>query len=234
MRRATSPVILFVLVTFLAISCSRAQKADETISEQAPAPSTSELKNRPAPSEKTPASTQVAGNTPPERTSVELISNSREEASIRLLSYQQGSRFVPEDFVIGLLQDWWEENQHVRAVVPVVEKFLGAFVRGTVSETLLLPEKREYLSRTLNYHIQQGDVPEEYRIGSITLEQNQTAVATLRFFAQFGSATGDIYLTKAGNRWYISDIQTGFQWVPKIQDQTVFFPYSHRDMYIRR
>ena len=146
----------------------------------------------------------------------------------------QSDRIVPEDFTIGLLQDRQEDNHDVRETMSAIEDFLDSLIRGKVNSTPLLPEKRDYLSRTLEYFMQRGDIPEEYRVGVITIEQNKTAVTTLRLFSTSGAAIGELYLSKTGNRWYISDIQIGFHWVQRNQDETVFFPYTHRDMYTRR
>jgi len=145
-----------------------------------------------------------------------------------LLYRRQGSRIIPEDFKIGPLQDSLDPGKK-KDLALIMEQFLKSLTQGEIEEDLLIPSDRTELSRFLAYHIDRGLIPRSYRFGSINLDDPALARANVRLFSETGVSEGEIYLTKEGSLWYITDLQIAFEQlnIAYQQSDRKFIPYSY-------
>ena len=100
--------------------------------------------------------------------------------------------------------------------------FLDGLAAGRLEEEVLLPEDRQELARSLQYHLDLGLRPKRFRLGTVyfdhpasessagTQPAAEAAWLNIRLFGAPGVAEGELYLAASGGRWYVSDIQTGF------------------------
>ena len=145
-----------------------------------------------------------------------------------LLYHRQGSRIIPEDFKIGLLQDTLDPGNK-KSLTLLMEEFFKSLTRGEIEENLLIPSDRTELNRFLTYHIDRGLIPQSYRLGSINLDDPGLARANVRLFSETGVSEGEIYLTKEDSLWYITNLQIAFEQLSIAYQQSdqKFIPYSY-------
>jgi hypothetical protein len=132
---------------------------------------------------------------------------------------------LPEDFRIGPLADRLAPGGTAeRQILSVSSRLLEGLVAGKVTEPAILAEARLDLGRSLQYYIDQGLIPRDFRLGAIYFEQDTTADGStarsasaagtawlnVRLFGTPGVAEGELYLSTSGGEWYVSDLQVGF------------------------
>ena len=83
---------------------------------------------------------------------------------------------LPEDFRIGPLTDQLTPGSTERRILKVSTSFMEGLSAGAIVEEAVLPEAREELRRSLQYYIDQGLLPRQYRFGAIYLDQETGAL----------------------------------------------------------
>jgi hypothetical protein len=145
-------------------------------------------------------------------------------AAAQLLPLESPTR-LPEDVRIGPLTDLLTPaGAAERQIVRVANRVLEGLSAGKVIEQALLPDVRDDLGRSLQYSIDQGLIPRNFRLGAIYFEEDTAAYATeggparpagtawlnVRLFGDPGAAEGELYLSSSGGEWYVSDLQVAF------------------------
>lgn len=123
-----------------------------------------------------------------------------------LLGKQSEIKVPSEDLIIGKLHNVSAGADEENAVYRSVEQFLQALTEGRLAEAVVVPHARQDLHRLLAYHFEQGNIPEQYRIGEIFME-DAAGRADVRLLGAPGRAAGEIYCTAEEGRWLISDLQ---------------------------
>ena len=124
--------------------------------------------------------------------------------------YRRAPRLLPHDYEIGQLQDLLATGRTEREVLGTLLSFLAALAEGTIAETAMAPDRRQSLSRSLQYHVRDGQLPHAARIGAVTVTDDRVHVA-IRLFGEPGRVSGEAYLESTPDGWHISDLQLDLQ-----------------------
>jgi hypothetical protein len=154
---------------------------------------------------------EAAPKAPPAASRPALPPVTPEQAMLAL----PAARLQPEDFVIGPLADRLAGSRSQRLARAAAARFLAGLAGGTVPAAELLPERREELERSLQYYLDHKLLPSRYRLGPLIELGEGSLRCRLRLFgsgaAGFapGTSSGELYLSYAGERWYVADAQVG-------------------------
>jgi hypothetical protein len=202
------PLAVLVLLSALAASCSRSREA---------APSGA------ARSQQRQAAAEPSGQVRPSReiTLQPQRPSAAEPAATAATGQEQrvlplpGPAVLPEDFRIGPLEDPLSADAGKRGILTVAEAFLRGLESGKVASETLLPERRAELERSLSYYLEQKLIPQGHRLGVLSIHRpadgQATAWMNLRLLGSPGTSAGELYLSEQQGRWYVSDIQIGFE-----------------------
>ena len=124
--------------------------------------------------------------------------------------HRRGHRVLPHDYAIGPLQDLLVTEQTEQEVTGVLIAFFEALAAGSVREEAVAVDRRQSLSRSLQFHLRDGRMPHAVRIGVVTSGEDQVRVA-LRLFGDPGRASGEAYLQATAAGWRIADLQLDLQ-----------------------
>ena len=124
--------------------------------------------------------------------------------------YRRAPRLLPHDYEIGQLQDLLATGRTEREVLGTLLSFLAALAEGTIAEAAMAPDRRQSLSRSLQFHVRDGRLPHAARIGAVTGTEDQVHVA-LRLFGEPGRVAGEAYLESTPSGWRIADLQLDLQ-----------------------
>jgi hypothetical protein len=135
---------------------------------------------------------------------------------------QPAAPLLPEDFVIGPLADSLGGSRAERLARSTATRFLSGLASGKAPAAEILPERREELARSLQYYLDQGLLPAGYRLGPFLELEDGSLRCRVRLFGggnagsapgsssgSAGSTSGELYLSKQGESWYVSDAQVG-------------------------
>jgi hypothetical protein len=140
---------------------------------------------------------------------------------------------LPQDFDLGPLADRIGGSREERQAAAAAERFLDALATGKVPAEDLLPERREELSASLSYYLDQGLRPVSHRLGALTLQTEgggeRGAWFKVRLTGNPGSSSGELYLKLREGRWYVSDVQAGLALLgkPATRREGKFFPSEY-------
>jgi hypothetical protein len=168
-----------------------------------------------------------------EQPSAAALAAARQNADVTsLLPLGRGLRSLPEDFKIGALGDAREGDAEEQQAMTVASSFLARLVVGNVDATLLDPANAGRVSDMLDYSIQRGDTPQEYRIGTPKKHESGEITANVRLIGTVGTSEGEIALARTGGHWLVTDLQIsmGDLKVKKEKPKDRFFPSSYRWM----
>jgi hypothetical protein len=124
----------------------------------------------------------------------------------QMLSLRGGGVYGPEDFEIGELQII-SEDENVRAILRRIRSFQEGLQNGAVPLGDVHPDWEGQAQRSLGFHLERGRLPKEVRVGTVDLYAPGEARANIRLIGDPGVAFGEIYLTRAGDLWLVSDLQ---------------------------
>ena len=123
-----------------------------------------------------------------------------------LLARQTGGSVAGEDLVIGKLHTVFAGTEEENRVFGGIERFLRALANGSVAEDAASPDALPDLKRLAGYHIERGNIPEDFRIGEIFIE-GSSGRADVRLLGRPGRAAGEIYCIEENGTWLITDMQ---------------------------
>ena len=235
-RRAAALVLALTLT-----SCSKAPRTAQGSS--APPPSQ-------APAAAAPAATPGGAAAPPptlspqtdpkrtitlaqERPPAAAPAAVRQNADVSsLLSLARDGRTLPEDFKIGSLGDRLLGDSDEQQALSVAGSFLARLSAGKIDDSLLAGSSAGRLTDMLQFGIQRGDVPRSFRIGAPKKHESGEVSANVRLFGQEGTSEGEIFMTRAGGHWLVSDFQISMDDLKVKQEKSKerFFPSSYRWM----
>ena len=136
--------------------------------------------------------------------------NGRESLPVlgdELLLVQLDTPYIEtEDTVIGILQDRFSTEPEEKKVFERINAFLSAYKMSNVDKVSLDPQWAPIITQTLLYHINNGNIPGEYRIGKADIDDG-SGRANIRLIGDRGRASGEIYLSRIESDWYVSDLQ---------------------------
>ena len=135
---------------------------------------------------------------------------------------------MPEDFVIGPLQDSVRASADARGVTSIVLRFLRALATGDVDAALLDPAVRDDVLRSLAPELEAEALPTAVRLGAVNAVENAARV-NVRLFGS-GRVAGEIYLIRRAGGWWITDVQVDLAALrtPYQGRGKPFFPSSYR------
>jgi hypothetical protein len=147
-----------------------------------------------------------------------------------LFALNPQERLVAQDFKIGPLQDMLAGQYDKINAVVTVRDFLNSLSKKKVKQELIKEDMRTEITRSLQYPIQQGLVPETYRIGRAFLNDNQELSVNVRLFKGQSVTEGEIYLVKNKDEWVITDLQVGLTLLAEkpTKDTEPFSPSSYK------
>jgi len=147
-----------------------------------------------------------------------------------LMALGRESRFLPEDFKIGPLGDARGSDLRGDKAMTTAEHFLSHLVGGTIETKDISPDAQASLSDTISYGLKRGYQPIAYRLGAIKTDANGQMSATLRLWGTVGTSEGEIYFTRVGEEWLVSDLQLSLAQmaVAKTAPKEKFFPSAYR------
>ncbi len=122
---------------------------------------------------------------------------------------QPSPALLPEDFEIGPLGDGLAGSRAERLARSAATRFLSGLTAGKVPAGEILPERREELARSLQYYLDRKLLPLRYRLGPFIELEDGSLRCRLRLFGDPGAVTGELYLSKAEDAWYVADAQVG-------------------------
>ena len=168
-----------------------------------------------------PTSDQSRGEFNREENKVELqrvdvkkeIRNEEAERAISrtMIKAPFAKRIVPDDFLIGPLQDLNDQNAIDRSVIKTVEEFCAALMAGRLLTDRIDEINRTLLGFSLSYFLDNDILPRSYRLGVIDFSNPEECRVPVRLLSDNGSAEGEFYLEKKNEVWLISDIQVNLQ-----------------------
>jgi hypothetical protein len=138
----------------------------------------------------------------------------------------------PEDFRIGPLSGAVmpglsaDEAESLRTATSL----LSGLSKKKVAEELLLPERKEALSRLLGDAVSKGLVPTRFRLGPVGRNGPSATRVNARLYGSAGSAEGELFLRKEEKSWLIADIQLRFESLAEkqVRGQERFYPSTFR------
>ena len=114
----------------------------------------------------------------------------------------------PRDFEIGSLQPVAGDGPGSRAS-SAARSLLAELSRGRVNGELIAPEVRDDLSRTLAYHVEEGNTFQRYRIGKAQGAGGGEMRLNVRLVGKIGVIEGEIYVALVEEEWLVTDLQFG-------------------------
>jgi hypothetical protein len=140
------------------------------------------------------------------------------------------TRMLPEDFKIGPLGDNRTEDQDADAAVSAAEAFLDSIVAGKPDGTRVTAESSKTVLDTLTYGLKQGYAPSSFRIGTPKTQDDGEIAANVRLFGPDGTAEGEIYMSRDGKKWLVSDLQLSLAQlaVKREKAKEKYFPSAYR------
>jgi hypothetical protein len=147
-----------------------------------------------------------------------------------LIAVGTASRFLPEDFKIGMLSAPSELAGDEKSAISAVETFLAALIKGKVAQDMLAPETSSAVSKSLSFALSQGNTPSSYRIGRPKKKDGGEIAFNVRLFGEEGTAEGEIYVSSVDKRWLVSDFQISLTELAVKREKAngKFFPSSYR------
>jgi hypothetical protein len=147
-----------------------------------------------------------------------------------LMSLDREKRMIPEDFKIGPLGEAYGGTADENGAIAAADAFLASVVAGKVDQKLLAPESEKTVADTVSFGLQQGYAPKSFRVGAPKVREDGEITATVRLFGQEGSSEGEIYLSRVGKSWLVSDLQLSLaeMAVKKEKPKEKFFPSTYR------
>ena len=124
----------------------------------------------------------------------------------QILSLRGGGVYGPEDFEIGELQRH-SEDENIRAVLERIRSFQNGLASAKVPLEDIHPDWESQAQRSLGFHLERGNLPEEIRVGTVEIYAPGLARANIRLTGDPGVAYGEIYLKKADDLWLVNDLQ---------------------------
>ena len=128
----------------------------------------------------------------------------------QILSIRGGGVYGPEDFEIGELQGY-SDDENVRAILDRIQAFQEGLESASVPIDDIHPAWRSSAQRSLLFHLGRGNIPSEVRVGTIEIYEPGKARANIRLTGNPGIAIGEIYLDNTDGLWLVSDLQLDMQ-----------------------
>jgi hypothetical protein len=142
----------------------------------------------------------------------------------------RSSVLLPEDFKIGPLGDAGTAKKDQQSAMLAARAFLSALMAGKVDTKLLTPEAQGRVPDSLAFGLKQGYTPRTYRIGVPRTREDGEITAAVRLFGADGASEGEIYMSRAGDQWLVSDVQVSLAGlsVKRQPSKEKFFPSAYR------
>jgi hypothetical protein len=146
------------------------------------------------------------------------------------MALDREKRLLPEDFKIGPLGEARGGKTDENGAVGAAEAFLASIIAGKVDAKLLAPESEKTVSDTISFGLRQGNTPKSFRIGVPKVRDDGEITATVRLFGEEGTSEGEIYMSRVGKLWLVSDLQLSLAQlaVKKDTPKEKFFPSTYR------
>ncbi|MFP3959455.1 MAG: hypothetical protein ACLFUX_04750 [Spirochaetaceae bacterium] len=135
-------------------------------------------------------------------------------------------RRVPSDVELGSLADLRESPS---GAVSVVRELFDALAEERVPGGLLAEEMRGVLEDRLRYMVSRTGVRARVRLGRIVdVSDTVRRLPVVVFGREGGRTTGEVYVEKIGDEWYISDVLVDFTAIDAEAETPVFEPGGTR------
>lgn len=214
-ERDMKRIILLVAVAVVACAgCSSKREAEPAVQE-------------PAAVEEKPAEENTRERTitltprkePPAPQPARVVSRSRPVMQRdQILSLRGGEVFGPEDYEIGVLQGY-SDDRNIKAILERIRSFQKGLSAGTVPLADVHPDWAEQAQRSLNFHLERGNIPSDVRVGAIEIYAPGVARANIRLTGDPGIAFGEIYLKESDTLWLVNDLQLDMADLSEVPEQ---------------
>ncbi len=135
-------------------------------------------------------------------------------------------RRVPGDVELGSLADLRESPS---GAVSVVRELFDALAEERVPEGLLAEEMRGVLEDRLRYMVSRTGVRDRVRLGRIVdVSDTVRRLPVAVFGREGGRTTGEVYVEKIEDEWYISDVLVDFTAIDAEAETPIFEPGGTR------
>jgi hypothetical protein len=217
MKKPVTPICIFIIPLLVIVSSTGCIKRDVPAGAAPGNGGTETPRERVNPEEKVSSRTEELTEQPDRTLQLELNETPAEEQVTEtpkdpvlgkdfLLVRMELPGIVPEDMVIGGLQDRYVERMETRAVYETIDTFLQSLTEAEIESSTLHPEWEPTVTRALSFFTTKGIVPDHFRIGEIHIGEGSSH-ANIRLLTEYGRAEGEIYLEPADAEWMITDVQ---------------------------
>lgn len=183
-------------VLILFAGCAGKRETTEQLSSDEPAPKESEkafeLQRAEQPEKKTGDSIFV-------------------QASHPMIPFGIADRVLPEDFKIGSLQDTVVSEGRDAAVLAILTVFAEKLLKREIHADSFDEEKKMLLRNSLQYYVENRMMPDDIRFGVIRYDAAGNGYLAVRLLTGKGRSTGEIFVGRRDERWYITDLQLDLQ-----------------------
>jgi len=236
------PVPLILILSLTILSCARPVKrsappaaAGESAAAQAAppaaqgqAPSPPQVSPQPqSPALQFPASPSPAGKQKPAAIAVQP----KVEGGVTALVAQGlEKKIMPEDFLIGALSETDGRKAEEIEAIWTARAFLASIVAGAPNRKLLSAESEEGIADMLSFSAEQGYTAKSFRLGNPKRHENGEVTASVRLLDAEASSEGEIYLSRTGKEWLVSDFQINLAQLATKREKPKerFFPSAYR------
>lgn len=222
-------ILLFISCTKERVNPDNGNQPTETSSEARQASRNVQTNRNEAEGE-----TRAVGlSQPAEKSTDETETRVRASRSVmqkdRLLSLRGVPPVLPEDFEIGILQEY-DGTQETVEIVGLVQQFTRDLSSGVIPTQAIHPDWLVSLQRSLQHHADRGNLPTAVRIGAIRREGSGKASFDVRFYGEPGRTEGRVYLQKSENKWKIADLQVDLNLIGELplSRNGLFEPFEQR------
>lgn len=145
-------------------------------------------------------------------------------AEVPRVSTQGVIRRIPEDVVIGELEDRLDGPE---PVLSAVEELFRELAAGRIPRALLASGVRADLEQRLGYMLERAEIEADVRIGALVrLSETTYRAPVVAFGTRGGRTNGEIYVAETDGSWYISDILVDLTRIDEDGERPIFEPGS--------
>lgn len=136
--------------------------------------------------------------------------NNIQEISFFLIQKNIDQQIFPNDFRIGKLQDIINMEYASSKIYNVVSDFCNSLLENILKDSLIDDLKTDIIKNQISVFLDNNNTIESFRIGEIKFDNSISSSVSARFFSDYGSINGQVFLINKENNWYISGLQFNF------------------------
>jgi hypothetical protein len=137
------------------------------------------------------------------------------QASHPMIPFGIGDRIMPDDFEIGSLQDTIAPDGRDAAVLEILVDFAEKLLKHEIHADSFDEDKKMLLRNSLQYYVEKNMMPDDIRFGMIRYDTPGNGYLSVRLLTKNGRSTGEIFIGRRDDRWFITDLQLDLRTLAK-------------------